>query len=260
MQDTRMFSSRYGPWAVVTGASSGIGRQLAILVAARGLDLLLVGRDRVRLEETATAVRGHGREARIVVADLAQPDALAALAQATKNASVGLLILAAGFGRGGPFLDSDDEVQRSMVEVNCTSVMALTHYFAPGMVQRGRGGVLLIASLLGFHGIPYAAHYAATKAYVQSFGEALGVELSGTGVDVLVSSPGPTATRFGETAGMRLGKAMQAQDVARDTLEALGRSRTVLPGALTKLLLGAMLALPRSARVRMMGRVMKGMT
>ena len=254
------FQRRYGPWAVVTGASSGIGRELALQCASRGLDVIVVARDRDRLDEAAAAIRAQGRQARVVVADLGQPEAIAAVADAARDAQVGLLALAAGFGQAGPFLDSDDELQREMVEVNCTSLMAMTHYFAPAMARQGRGAVLMVASMLGFHGTPYAAHYAATKAYVQSFGEALAVELADQGVDVLVTSPGPTATRFGERAGMRLDHAMPADAVARATLNALGRRTNLLPGALTKLLRGALWPLPRSARVRMIGRVMKGMT
>jgi short-subunit dehydrogenase len=108
--------------------------------------------------------------------------------------------------------------------------------------------------------VPYAAHYAATKAYVQSLGEGLAVELASSGVDVLVSSPGPTATGFGERARMRLDRAMHPRDVARVSLDALGRSGTLLPGGLTKFLHGALATLPRAAKVRMMGRIMRGMT
>lgn len=254
------FQRRYGPWAVVTGASSGIGRELARQCADRGLDVIVVGRDRARLNDTEAVIRTMGRQARVVVADLGQPEAIAAVADAARDTQVGLLVLAAGFGQAGPFLESDDELQREMVEVNCTSLMAMTHHFAPAMARQGRGAVLMVASMLGFHGTPYAAHYAATKAYVQCFGEALAVELADHGVDVLVSAPGPTATRFGERAGMRLDHAMPPDFVARATLNALGRRTTLLPGALTKFLRGALWPLPRGARVRMIGRVMKGMT
>ena len=147
-----------------------------------------------------------------------------------------------------------------MIALNCTCVMTMVHHYAPLMVRRGRGGVMLIASLLAFQGTPYAAHYAATKAYVQCLGEALNIELRGAGVKVLVSSPGPTATGFAERARMRLGKTMSAASVAKASLDALGRSGTLLPGGLTKALRGAMFGLPRGAKVWMMGRIMKGMT
>ena len=226
------FGDRYGPWALVCGASSGIGRELALEIARLGVHAFLVGRSRDRLEETAEAIRASGRQARVVVADLAE---------------------------GGAFLDSNAAGQRAMIEVNCTSVVAMTRHYAPAMVSRKRGGIIMMGSLLGFQGNPYTANYAATKAYVQSFGEALAVELAETGVDVLVSAPGPVATRFGERAGMRLDRAMKATEVARATLRALGHSHGVQPGMLTKFLRGSLMFLPRAARVRVMGRVIKGM-
>ena len=253
------FGDRYGPWALVCGASSGIGRELALEIARLGVHAFLVGRSRDRLEETAEAIRASGRQARVVVADLADPDATAAVAAATRGHVVGLLALAAGYGEGGAFLDSNAAGQRAMIEVNCTSVVAMTRHYAPAMVSRKRGGIIMMGSLLGFQGNPYTANYAATKGYVQSFGEALAVELAETGVDVLVSAPGPVATRFGERAGMRLDRAMKATEVARATLRALGHSHGVQPGMLTKFLRGSLMFLPRAARVRVMGRVIKGM-
>jgi short-subunit dehydrogenase len=112
----------------------------------------------------------------------------------------------------------------------------------------------------GFQGMPNAAHYAATKAYVQALAEALYVELSPLGVDVLASAPGPTNSGFAARAGMRMGMALNPSDVAQSTLDALGRKSTVLPGFLSKLLTYALVPLPRWGRVRIMGRVMRGMT
>jgi short-subunit dehydrogenase len=126
------------------------------------------------------------------------------------------------------------------------------------MHGQGHGGIILIASLLAFHGTPYNANYAATKAYVQSLGEALSVELQGTGVDVLVSSPGPTDTGFGPRARMRMRRAMTAQEVATATINALGHSASVLPGTLTKLLRSALVTAPRFMQVRIIGKMMKG--
>ena len=145
-----------------------------------------------------------------------------------------------------------------MVQVNITSVMALTQHFARRMQAQGHGGIILIASLLAFHGTPYNANYAATKAYVQSLGEALAIEFKGTGVDVLVSSSGPTATGFGPRARMQMRRAMTAQEVATATINALGHSGTVLPSTLTKLLRGALITAPRFLQVRIIGKIMKG--
>lgn len=147
-----------------------------------------------------------------------------------------------------------------MLQVNVTSLMALTHHFAKKMSQRGHGGIVLIASMLGFHGAPYSANYAATKAYVLSLGEALAVELKTSGVDVLVSSPGPTSTGFAKRASMNLGNTMTAESVAANTLAALGRKSAVLPGGLTKVLRGSLSSLPRYFQIRMIGKIMKGFT
>jgi short-subunit dehydrogenase len=117
-----------------------------------------------------------------------------------------------------------------------------------------------MSSIVGFQGTPNAAHYAATKAYVQTLAEALHVELAPLGVDVLASAPGPTASGFAARARMQMRVALEPEDVARSTLEALGRTSTVLPGALSKLLAYSLVQLPQWARVRIMGRVMDGMT
>ncbi|MGE0331252.1 MAG: SDR family NAD(P)-dependent oxidoreductase [Ramlibacter sp.] len=254
------FARRYGPWAIVTGASSGIGRELAIQAAARGLNMVVTGRDAARLQQVAHQLRAAGREVRTVVADLATAQGQAALHAACAGLEVGLLVPAAGFGGGGAFLEGDASEMQEMVALNCACVSDLVLRYAPPMVERRRGGVLLVASILAYQGAPYAAQYAATKAYVQSLGEALAVELKGTGVDVLVTSPGPTATRFAARARMRLGKTMTPEHVAGVSLAALGRSATLLPGGLSKLLHGAFIGWPRGAKVWMMGRIMKGMT
>jgi short-subunit dehydrogenase len=120
--------------------------------------------------------------------------------------------------------------------------------------------MVLISSILGIQGTPYSAHYGATKAYVQALAEGLSVELSPLGVDVLAAAPGPTNSGFASRAGMRMGMSLNPTDVARSTLAALGRRSTVLPGFLSKLIIYALAPLPRRARVRIMGRVMRGMT
>ena len=252
------FQQKYGPWALVTGASSGIGRQIALGLAQKGLHVILVARSTAMLEETANLVRAYGVKAEVLVADFEQPHAVEEVLAATSRHEVGLLVPASGFGDAGLFADSNLALQTAMVQVNITSVMALTHHFARRMQAQGHGGIILIASLLAFHGTPYNANYAATKAYVQSLGEALAIEFKGTGVDVLVSSPGPTETGFGQRARMHMRRAMTAQEVSTATLNALGHSGTVLPGTLTKLLRGALMTAPRFLQVRIIGKIMKG--
>jgi short-subunit dehydrogenase len=183
-----------------------------------------------------------------------------AVATGTGDLDVGLLVAAAGFGTAGRLIDARLEQELEMIDVNCRAVLALSLHFGRRFAGRGSGGMVLMSSLVAFQGVPYAAHYAATKAYVQSLAEALHVELAPLGVDVVASAPGPIHSGFAARAGMRLGLGLKPRDVAQTTLDALGRRTTVRPGWLSKFLEGALLPLPRRARVRVMGRIMTGMT
>lgn len=255
------FLQTYGPWAVVTGASSGIGRATAADLAARGLHLVLVARRQAVLDDLATELAtAHGVETRVVAADLARSDGLDAVEVATASLDVGLLVAAAGFGTSGPFLNADLDEELEMLAVNGRATLRAAYHFGRRFAERGRGGIVLFGSLVGFQGTPYAAHYAATKAYVQTLAEALHVELAPLGIDVLSSAPGPVHTGFADRADMRMGAALRPEDVVRPTLNALGRKQTVRPGLLTKVLAGSLAPLPRWARVRIMARVMGGMT
>lgn len=253
--------SRYGPWAVVTGASAGIGRAIASQLARDGLNVVLVARRREVLEAFASALRReHGVETLVIAVDLATLDGAQAVLDQTTALDVGLLVAAAGFGTSGPLLNANMTNELQMLHLNCRALLIHTHGFVRRFVERGRGGVVLLSSLVSYQGVPYTAHYAATKAYVQSLAEALHVELSGTGVDVLASAPGPVHSEFAGRAGMRYGAAVSADQVARATLAALGHRGTVAPGFLTKLLTYSLAPLPRVLRTRIMGRVMRGMT
>ena len=253
--------SRYGPWAVVTGASSGIGQEIALRLAEASLNLILVARGQKKLDEMAESLAGrHQIEARAVGTDLAQEIGVETVETATRDLDVGLLVAAAGFGTSGSFLDVSLEEELEMLAVNCRAPLEMSLHFGRRFAERGRGGIVLMSSIVGFQGTPNAAHYAATKAYVQILAEALHVELAPLGVDVLASAPGPTNSGFADRAGMRMGMALKPVDVAQPTLDALGRKSTVLPGPLSKLLTYSLVPLPRWARVQIMRRVMGGMT
>lgn len=256
-----IFKSKYGPWVVVTGASSGIGRALAMELAAKGLDLVLVARREAELEQLAgVLLAGHGVQLRVLAADLATTTALTRIETETQDLDVGLFVAAAGFGTAGKFLDADLETELAMLDVNCRAVMQLSLHFGKRFAERGRGGMILFGSLVGYQGTPRAAHYAATKAYVQSFAEALHIELAPQGVDVLSSAPGPVSSGFGARADMKMGAAAKPETVARATLTALGKRMTVTPGALSKFLTRSLMTAPRGLRVRIMGKIMGGMT
>lgn len=257
---------------MVTGASSGIGLAFARELAAMGFRLVLVARRGEVLETLARdldpAFDGTSAQTRhrVVPIDLADPAAALTIANTCADIDVGLLICAAGFGSSGPFIDSPLDDELGMIDVNCRALAELTWRFARTFRNRARtgksgrrGGIVLLSSLVGFQGVPMAANYAATKAYVQSLAEALHHELRPLGVDVIASAPGPIHSGFASRAGMTMGMAQQPGVVAAATLRALGRRSTVRPGWLAKLLEWSLKTLPRFGRVRMMGVIMGGM-
>jgi short-subunit dehydrogenase len=260
-QEQKSIYTRYGPWAIVTGASSGIGREIAMQLGAAGLNLLLVARSQGTLQTLADELTtNQGIEVRVLAEDLADALAVDGVMAASQELDIGLLVAAAGFGTSGRFLDSSIAEELNMLDVNCRALLLLTRHFGERFANRGKGGIILMSSIVGFQGMPNAAHYAATKAYVQTLAEALYVELKPKGVDVLASAPGPTKSGFAARAGMQMGAALDPATGAQGTLRALGRTSTALPGFLSKLLVYSLATLPRMVRVRIMGQVMRGMT
>ncbi|MDJ0626616.1 MAG: SDR family NAD(P)-dependent oxidoreductase [Rhodobacter sp.] len=255
------FNQKYGPWALVTGASDGIGAAIAGELGARGLNLILVARSMDRLEALAESVRkAHGVEATAVAADLGREADLQSVLDVVGDKEAGLYAGCAGFGTAGKFADNSMSDELNMIDVNCRALAALAHPLATRMRARGRGGIILMSSIVAFQGVSNSANYAATKAFVQTLAEGLHDELSPDGVDVLASAPGPVATGFATRADMNMGGAAKAHDVAISTLAALGRSRTVRPGFKSKLLGYGLATLPRALRSRILGGIMMGMT
>jgi uncharacterized protein len=253
--------ARYGPWAVVTGASDGIGRAVAMHLAETGLDLVVVARREEALKAfAAELMQKHRIEARVLALDLAEPSAADAIVAATAGLEVGLLAAIAGFGTSGNFVDIPLAAELQMIDVNCRTVVELSHHFARRFVAQRRGGLVLMSSLLAFQGVPRAANYAATKAFIQTFAEGLRLELAPHGVDVVASAPSGVRSGFEARADMRMGAATTPDIVARQTLQALGRKTTVRPGFLSKFLEASLLPLPRWMRSRIMAVVMGGMT
>lgn len=257
----RSLRGRYGPCAVVTGASDGIGREFARRLAVAGLDLVLVARREARLVELGEELEArHGVQARVVAVDLGSPSGVAELLERTAHLEVGLLVASAGFGTSGSFVDADLEAELQMVDVNCRAVAALAHHFGARFARQRRGGLVLMSSLVAFQGVPRAANYAATKAYVQTLAEGLRHELAPFGVDVVASAPGPIRSGFAARARMDMRMALLPSSVAYETLRALGKRGTVRPGWLSKLLELSLAILPRWGRVKVMAHVMGGMT
>ena len=231
--------------ALVTGASGGIGREFARLLAADGFTLVLVARDEARLSELAEELRRtHGVQSTVIATDLSEPSAARDIHcfLQKRGVSVDVLVNNAGFNVYGPFHESDGEQELRMLHVNVIALTHLTKLFLPEMLARGRGRILNLGSTGSFSPGPRDAVYCASKAYVLSFSEALAEELAGTPVTVTALCPGPTATRFAERAGIadiRLFEhgVMAAADVAAVGYRALMRGRrVVVPGIANKLM------------------------
>ena len=251
---------KYGPWALITGASDGIGKALADQLAAVGLNVALVARGEVRLRALAADLETrYGVETAVLAADLADPDAVTQLETVTSHLDIGLVVLAAGFGNTGTFLETSLADEMALIAVNIAAVSRLSHTFAGRLAERGKGGLVLFGSIVGWQGVPGQANYAASKAYVQSLAEGLHDELEPLGVDVLAVAPGPVASGFGARAGLAMGGATAPEVVASATIKALGRRRTVVPGARGRFLTAALSPLPRRLRSLILGRVIAGM-
>jgi len=229
------FIEKYGPWALVAGASEGVGASFAEALAERGLNVVLVARRQQVLDEVAGGIRAAtGVETRTLALDLARPDAAAALVEAVADLEIGFLVHCAGADADyTPFLDSPVGTAEALVQRNCTVLVQLCHAFATSMVARGRGGIVILGSGSGFAGAPRLATYGATKAFDMVFAEGLWAELQPQGVDVLGLVLGETDTPALRRMRHRLGLAASedeappgassASDVVSDGLANLGR-------------------------------------
>lgn len=250
--------------ALVTGASAGLGEEFARQLAARRTDLVLVARREQALTDLAGELaRLHGVTVEVLPADLATSTGVAAVAGRLTDTErpVDLLVNNAGFGLYGPFAELDAERQQQMVDLNVGAVVALSRAALPGMLERGGGAVLNVASTAAFQPDPWGAVYGATKAFVRSFSEALHEEVRGTGVRVLVSCPGFTATEFQQVAGiagdaMPEAVAMTVGPVVAAALDDLQRGRAVsVPGWQNKLSAWGSDLSPSALTRRVSGRV-----
>ncbi|HET8846174.1 MAG TPA: SDR family NAD(P)-dependent oxidoreductase [Ktedonobacteraceae bacterium] len=256
----RLPTSTFGPWAIITGASSGIGEEFARQLAASGLHLVLVARRLRALEALGSELaRTFGIQYRAVGLDLTADDALDMLSEATQNQDIGLVISNAGVMTAGDFLTMDHQALRSDLRLNVQAHMDVMHHFGQRLAQRGRGGLLLVASTAALQGVPFAAEYAAAKAYVLTLGEALHVEFQKVGVHVTVLSPGATDTPMIVASGfdparMPL-KPMATRQCVAEGLAALSANRAALiPGRLNRIMAAMM---PRPLATGMYGRMMR---
>jgi uncharacterized protein len=224
-----------GKWALVTGASAGIGASIAHELASNGAKLILTARRRDRLDTLAAHLAAeYNTEIRILVADLNDPAAPQQIYDAVQDLPVDILINNAGLGHYGEFYKLDPEHEYSMVRVNCEAVVRLARLFIPRMVERRRGWMLVVASTASFQPIPYDAVYAATKVFDRFFSLALAAEVERFGIKITALCPGTTETEFFDISGgggvFRRYGMQSAEDVARKAVLALARGkRTIIP-------------------------------
>jgi uncharacterized protein len=255
------FRERYGPTALVTGASSGIGWAFAEELARRGLDLVLSARRTDRLEQLAAKLEAaHGTKSRLCESDLSRLDAPARLIEAVEGEDIGLVVSNAGFNIRGWFEQTDAAEMARMLTINCHAPMQLAHGFLPRLKRRGRGGLIFTSSVEGFIGCPFSTAYSATKALVIGLGEGLYGELAGTGVDVLTLCPGATeseataeyAAKFGSVANLQ-----PAGEVAVLALDNIANGPVFVPNAHYKAQFEQLTAMPRAQAVTAMAGALK---
>jgi short-subunit dehydrogenase len=250
------FVDKYGRWAVIAGASEGIGAGLADQLAARGLDLVLIARNGALLEEVATRVREeHGVQARAVVQDLTDPDLTAPIAEATEGLDVGLVIYNAGASdRTSTFLENEYEYSLKQIKLDCIGPVALARHFGPAMCERGRGGIVLVASLACVAGSATLAVYSAVKAFQHNLAEGLWAELRPHGVDVCCTPLGMTYTPAFQRLGFEYDPQMHmlSDDVAREIVENIGNGPVHVVGERNRAMASQVWTIDRRPLVEMM--------
>ncbi len=233
---------KFGPWAIITGASSGIGKEFARQIAASGINVVLVARRQALLEEIGQdLVQTFGIDYHTVSADLAQADFMEKITAVTQNLDIGLLVSNAGTGVPGEFLTIPEDILLKIINLNSVAHMRLTHHFGKRLAERERGGLVWVSAMGALQGIPYMANDAATKAYVISLGQGLHTELSKQGINTTVVIPGPTDTpvieHFGlDTLNLPMKPMSAAQCVAEGLTALEANKATHLTGRINRIM------------------------
>jgi len=256
------FVEKYGPWALVTGASQGIGAEYARQLAAKGLNVVIVARSADKLESLAKEIQqDHGVQVRAVPADLSNPGFIDGLRLATRDIEVGMLVNNAGSWDFGSFLDHDPQKELNVIRVNVEAPMLLIHEYAGKMAERGQGGIINVGSASGLHGVPGQANYSATKGYLLNLTESLYHELKPKGIDVEIVNPGPVK---GDAAGgsYNLDKIpmqkVTAGEVVEHSLDKLGKKSSTIPGWFNRAAMWvALRVLPRDVNAAIAGYLLE---
>lgn len=242
------WKDRYGPWALITGASSGIGESFACELAKRGLNIILIGRDQQRLEYVSQKCQAFQVETFIIKVDLSDIHEVLKIKEVVGNRCVGLIINNAGFGLYGPFLQNSLKTYLDMVNIHCHAVLSITHQFLPSLISAKKGGIIFVASTSSFQAIPNSLVYSATKAFDLYIGEGITEEIRGSGVDVLTLAPGFVETPFFNNSSVNLNKfapRISPQSLILSALKKLGNKNLVIPGFTNKLFFMVQKFLPR---------------
>jgi len=250
--------ARYGEWALITGASAGIGAEFARALARDGMSCVLTARRADRLEALAAELRSaFAVQTRVVPIDLSATDGADRLVDAVADLDIAMVVANAGYGLAGRFETQDVRRLREMIQLNCTAPTVTISRLLPRLLARGRGAVIVVSSVAGHQPVPFNSVYSGTKAFDLVFGEALWAELQGSGVDVLVVQPGPTITEFQEVAGETPHEGESPMQVVGVSLNALGYQPSVISGWRNWLQANAAARLaPRSLVALLAGRVM----
>lgn len=257
------FVERYGPWALVTGASSGIGAEFARQLASAGLNVILVARRKSRLDElSAEITKSYNVETKVIVADIAAADAVDKIMSTVKEVDLGLLVNNAGVDLTGSVFKESAEAHENLIKVNVNGPVVLTRAISPILMKRRRGGIFFVSSCVS-RPIPYFATYSSSKAFITNFATIVGQELKAHGVDVTCIEPGVVVTerssRVMESVDItKLGfPTMTAKDMVEETLPVLGKKDVFIPGRINRIMISMMDLMPRKLIFAVMGPQME---
>ncbi|KAI0560492.1 oxidoreductase [Gracilaria domingensis] len=252
------FAKKYGPWALVTGASAGIGAEFATQLAACGLNVVLVARREAVLNENAAALREkYPVQTRCITADLTSEEGCEEVVKACEDLEIGLLVNNAGMSEYGSFFRSSAGKHSKMISLNCVALVSLSHAFGRMMIERKRGGILFISSCLSSP-MPYFATYSASKSFVTSFGRMLREELKKYHVDATVIEPGVVESELSRAAKQDMDfdkggfTTMPAEQCVAESLSALANGKSVhIPGFQNKVAMAVMRSIPADVSMKM---------
>ncbi|WP_298534913.1 SDR family oxidoreductase [uncultured Algibacter sp.] len=234
-----MNKNKYGPWVIVTGASSGIGKAFVEKIAAMGFNLIIVARNEDKLHQLKNSLIKHFQIGiKVLIADLTTEEGIHHVIKQTEALEVGLLINNAGREDSNHFLEINKKDHTQTIDLNIKAPLLLAHHFGTKMANRKRGGIINMSSIVAFQGVPYISNYAATKSYNLIFSEGLSAEFSKHNIDVLAVTPGFTATNLASVYDFKGTpfKPLEPSFVVTEALNALGKKRVVIPGGINKFL------------------------